>query len=293
MKITKTEMIHHAVFLSGVLLATVMMFGPLNKLFMSEFERDYHTLIPFIPIISIYLLYLKKKEICADMKYSFMIGACVIITGIVLYAAGMVWGNGLNINDYATVATSSALVMLWGFFILAYGTKAFYAVLFPLLFLVLMIPIPFEIMEEVIAFLQKGSTEFVNFFFWVSQVPYYREGFTFQLLNINIAVAPECSGIRSGLALFITAFLAGYMFLNSWWRRFILVLLVFPVTMLKNGIRISTLTLLANYIDPRIVQSSLHREGGIPFFILALLLMAPILYFLRRTEKRRSEKKVK
>ncbi|WP_367361401.1 hypothetical protein, partial [Syntrophus sp. (in: bacteria)] len=61
-------------------------------------------------------------------------------------------------------------------------------------------------------------------------------------------------------------------------------------TMLKNGIRITTLTLLSTYVDPRILQSPLHREGGIPFFILALLLMAPILYFLREKEEKVNRK---
>jgi hypothetical protein len=42
---------------------------------------------------------------------------------------------------------------------------------------------------------------------------------------------------------------------------------------------------LGTYVDPRILQSSLHREGGIPFFIVALILMAPILFFLRKSEK--------
>jgi exosortase/archaeosortase family protein len=82
----------------------------------------------------------------------------------------------------------------------------------------------------------------------------------------------------------ITALLAGDLFLNSWWRRIILVLCAVPMTMFKNGIRIATLTLLGTYVDPRILQSNLHREGGFPFFILALLLMAPILYWLRKSE---------
>jgi len=209
-----------------------------------------------------------------------------MIAGFVFYAAGFSLGGHLNLNDYATVLTASSLVVLWGAFIFAYGTKAFSSALFPMLFLVFMIPVPSVVMEGIITFLQKGSTEFANFLLWVSQVPYYREGFVFHTIGIDVEVAPECSGIRSGLALLITALLAGYLFLNSWWRRVILALCVIPITMLKNGIRITTLTLLSTYVDPRILQSPLHREGGIPFFILALLLMAPILYFLRKREEK-------
>jgi len=284
MKITKDEMIRHGIFLIGVVISAIMMYGPLTGLFESKLYRNYHDLIPFIPLISAYLIYLKLKDVRDSMQYSFALGMAVIISGIVLYITSNTLGAGLNQNDFATLTVSSSLIALWGAFILVYGIRAFMTVLFPLLFLVFTIPFPYSVMEWIIVFLQKGSTEFANFLFWISQAPYYREGFFFHLPGMSVEVAPQCSGIRSGLALFITALLAGYLFLNSWWRRVILVLLVFPVTMLKNGIRITTLTLLGTYVDPRILQSSLHREGGIPFFILALVLMAPILYFLRRTE---------
>ena len=286
MRITKSEMTRHVTFIIAVFAATVMVYDPLSDLFHSRMYQDYHSLIPFIPLISVYLIYLKIKDIREKTQYSFGLGSAVIITGIVLYAIGLGFGKNLNQNDYATVITLSSLVLLWGAFIFAYGIKAFTAALFPLLFLVFMIPVPAFIMEKIIVFLQIGSTEFANFLFWVSQAPYYREGFVFYLPSMSVEVAPECSGIRSGLALFITALLAGYLFLNSWWRRVILVLCVFPIKMFKNGIRITTLTLLGTYVDPRILESDLHREGGIPFFILALFLMAPILYWLRKSENR-------
>ncbi|MEI7635672.1 MAG: exosortase/archaeosortase family protein [Syntrophus sp. (in: bacteria)] len=291
MRITKSEMMRHVIFFIAVFVAAMMVYGPLSDLFHSRMYQNYHSLIPFIPLITAYLIYLNIKDIREKMHYSFGPGAAVIICGMVLYALGLGFGKTLNQNDYATVITFSSLVLLWGAFILVYGIKTFTATLFPLLFLIFTIPVPAFIMDRIIFFLQSGSTEMANFLFWVSQAPYYREGFVFHLPGMSVEVAPQCSGIRSALALFITALLAGYMFLNSWWRRIILVLCVFPITMFKNGIRIATLTLLGTYVDPRILQSDLHREGGIPFFILALLLMAPILYFLRKTEKKRGKGK--
>jgi exosortase len=292
MGITKSEMMRHVIFIISVFAAAAMVYVPLSDLFHSRMYQNYHSLIPFIPVISVYLIYLKIKDIREKMQYSFGRGSAAIVFGMVLYAMGLGFGKNLNQNDYATIITFSSLVLLWGAFMLVYGIKAFTASLFPLLFLVFMIPVPAFIMEKIIFFLQIGSTEFANFLFWISQAPYYREGFVFHLPGISVEVAPECSGIRSALALFITALLAGYLFLNSWWRRVILVLCVVPITMFKNGIRITTLTLLGTYVDPRILESDLHREGGIPFFIVALLLMAPILYSLRRTEVQGSRNKV-
>lgn len=286
MQIGKSEIMRHGLFLLFVFTAAVMLFAPLNGLFHSRDSQDYHSLIPLIPFVSGYLLYLKRKELYTEKAYSFGIGAVVILIGIVLYVAGHTVGAGLNLTDYASMITFSALVLFWGAFILSYGSRAFRTALFPLLFLIFMIPIPVIIIDKIITFLQVGSTEFTNVLFMASGVPFLREGFVFHLPGQSVEVAKECSGIRSGLALFITALLAGHLFLKTWWKQVILVVCVFPITMLKNGIRITSLTLLGTYVDPRILQSSLHREGGIPFFIVALLLMAPILYFLRKSEKK-------
>ena len=131
--------------------------------------------------------------------------------------------------------------------------------------------------------LQVGSTEFTNLLFMATGVPFLREGFVFHLPGMSVEVAKQCSGIRSSLALLITAILAGHMFLNTWWKKVILAVLIIPITMFKNGIRILILTLMGTYWDPRwLTESSLHRDGGIVFFILALVLMAPILYWLRK-----------
>ncbi len=226
----------------------------------------------------------KKRDIREKMQYSFGPGLPSSSTGIVLYAMGLVFGKSLNQNDFATVITFSSLVLLWGAFIFVYGIKAFTAALFPLLFLVFMIPVPAFIMEKIIVFLQIGSTEFTNLLFMASGRPVFEGRVCLSPAGDQRRGGAAVQWNTSGLALFITALLAGYLFLDSWWRRIILVLCVFPITMLKNGIRITTLTLLGTYVDQRILQSSLHREGGIPFFILALLLMAPILYWLRRGE---------
>ncbi|MBM4308657.1 MAG: hypothetical protein FJ123_18170, partial [Deltaproteobacteria bacterium] len=61
------------------------------------------------------------------------------------------------------------------------------------------------------------------------------------------------------------------------------------ITIFKNGLRIVSLTLLGVYVDPAILSSDLHRRGGIPFFIVALVVMAPVLLFLIKTEKKHKD----
>ena len=203
---TKSEIMRHVLFLFAAFVAIAMIFEPLTVLFRSSIYQDYHDLIPFIPFVSGYLIYLKRKEIYSEKAYSFGTGVAVILIGIVLYTAGRAFGAGLNLNDYASLIVFSALVLFWGVFILSYGSRAFRNALFPLLFLIFMIPIPAIIIDKIITFLQVGSTEFTNLLLLASGVPFLRDGFVFHLPGMSVEVAKVCSGIRSGLALFIPPF---------------------------------------------------------------------------------------
>ena len=61
-----------------------------------------------------------------------------------------------------------------------------------------------------------------------------------------------------------------------------------PILLFKNGLRIAVLSLLAVHYDKRILTSQLHREGGIPFFVLGLFLIYPVLKMLVKSERHQS-----
>jgi exosortase len=264
-----------------------MVYDPLKYLLLFSNNRDYYSHIIIIPIVSYFLIYLKRKTIFMDHSYSVQKGIPLILLGIIVYLLGKNLEIRLNDNDYASLVTSSAVVFINGAFILFYGTQAFKAAIFPFLLLIFMIPVPSPILDGIIYFLQVGSTEFTNVLFMATGVPFLREGFVFHLPGQSVEVAKQCSGIRSSMALLITSVLAGHLFLRTWWKKVILAIVIIPITMFKNGIRVVSLTLLGTYVDSRILTNSLlHTDGGILFFLLALVLLAPVLYFLRKSEVR-------
>jgi len=279
----------NAFFILLSFIAFLMAFGPI-KTFYSTPMGGYYTHIALIPLVSLYLLYLKHQAISAAPRYSIPAGLPVMIAGTALFLIGRILGTGLDANNFASLIALSVVIFANGSFLLIYGPNAYRIALFPLLFLVFIIPVPTEIMDRIITFLQLGSTEFTNILFTVSGVPFMRDGFVFHLPNLSVEVARQCSGIRSAMAIFITAILAGYFFLKSPWKIAFLALCAVLIAMFKNGIRIITLSLLGNYVNPRILQSDLHREGGIPFFIVALLLLAPILFGLMKSERKKEIK---
>jgi exosortase len=276
----------NVLFLLSAAIAFLAAVAPIRA-FMKTPMGGYYTHIALIPLVSLYLLFLKQKQISERARYSPIAGLPVVISGGALFFVAWLSQSSLDLNNHAAVTALSVVIFINGSFILLYGPQAYRTALFPLLFLMFTIPLPTDLMDCFITFLQKGSTEFTNLLFMVSGVPYIREGFVFQLSNVSVEVARQCSGIRSAMAIFITAILAGYFFLRSNWKIFILAACAVLIAMFKNGIRIITLSLLGNYVDPRILQSDLHREGGIPIFVVALILLAPILFFLMRSEKKK------
>ena len=185
--------------------------------------------------------------------------------------------------------TILALVFLcWGIFITCFGIRVYRQVLFGLLFLLFMVPFPSVLLDAIVGFLQRSSAEVTDVLFSLLGIPVFREGFVFHLSNFAIHVAEECSGIRSALALFISSLVAGHFFLQSFWAKMSLAVVVIPLAIIKNAFRIVGLTLLANYVDPTfITNSALHRGGGIPLFVLSLVVLSCLVWLLRRAEQAR------
>jgi exosortase len=272
-------------FLFFSLMVITFFYGPFSELMSLSFKSELYSHIVLIPMVSGFFIYSRRKVLFSEVSTSYFPGAAIIAFGIILYVIGRDQAAGLTQNDYLALMIFSA-VMIWiGGWVLLYGVRSFRVAAFPLLFLFFLTPIPGHVVETFICLLQAGSAEITHLFFRLAGVPVLREGFTFHLSGLSIGVAKECSGIRSSIALLITSIIAGQFYLHSNWKRLILVLSIFPVTVFKNGLRIVTLSLLGAYVDPRILGSELHKSGGIPFFIVALLLLAPVLWILKRTEK--------
>jgi exosortase len=276
----------HAVFLVLCGVGVVFFFIPAAQLLRMSFRSELYSHIPLIPLLSLCILVFRRKRILSETRWGW--------AGLVLLALGsaaLIIANrieGLDKNDYLSIIISGAVLWFIGGFVLAYGGRAFREAMFPLLFLIFVIPIPNFILDLFVELLQVCSAHAAYFLLSLSGVPLHREGFIFSLPGITIEVAPQCSGIRSSLALIITSVFAGYLFLNRGWSRLILVLSFFPITVFKNALRITTLSLLASYVDTRFITGSwLHKSGGIPFFAVGLLLMAPVLWALMKAEKKR------
>lgn len=248
-------------------------------------HSEHYSHISLIPFLCLYLLHFRRAAIFARVEWSPFLGA-------ILMAVGGAVSLGTNeplskALDSLSPAILSFVMMCWGAFLFCYGSHALREASLGLSLMAFMVPFPSVVLDAIVGFLQHSSAGATAVLFSVLGAPVFREGFVFSLSHFTIHVAEECSGIRSALSLFIVSLVGGHLFLRSTWGKMGLVSIVIPLAIVKNAGRIVGLALLANYVDPTyITNSALHRSGGIPLFLLSLLILFSLVWLLRRFEKR-------
>jgi exosortase len=280
------------VFCFSLILGIILFYSVINSLLSASLAyKQLYSHIPLIPLVSVFFLLADRQSIFRQMDWGWKSGILLIIIAIMVNLTGKDYRAELAEQNYLSLMMTGVFVWTVGCFFMAFGVAAAKRALFPLLFLVFVIPIPTPILNPVVKTLQIGSAHATHFLFKVIGIPFHREGFLFSIPGISVEVAEQCSGIRSSLCLAITSILAGYLFLKKGWSKVVLVLSVFPITVFKNALRIVTLSLLAAYVDPGFIgRSWLHTSGGIPFFVVGLMLLGPVLWGLRKAEKAGGQK---
>jgi exosortase C (VPDSG-CTERM-specific) len=261
---------------------------PLLALINYAAGSDLYSYILLIPFVSAYLLYLRRaqlpKKYVTDVSLGLALLACGL--GIFLFNRVHFAGPAPADNSYFVLLALSFLCCLaaGGFFFL--GRDWMQAAAFPLAYLIFMVPMPDAMADALETASKYASAEVANVLFHLSGTPFLRAGLIFQLPNIKIEVAQECSGIRSSWVLLMTSILAANLFLKTPWRRFALVAFVIPLAILRNGFRILVIGLLCVNVGPQMIHSVIHTRGGPVFFVLSLIPLLLLLWWLHKGEGR-------
>ncbi len=252
-------------------------------------HSSLHSHILLIPFVSGYLLYLRRDQLPKERVADLPLGILALAggLGVLLFAHWLAFaGRAPTDNYYFVLLTISFLCCLaaGGFFF--FGRDWMRAAAFPLAYLIFMIPMPDAMADALESASKYASAEVANILFHLSGTPILRAGRVFQLPNITIEVAQECSGIRSSWVLLMTSVLAANLFLKTSWRRIVLLAFIIPLGILRNGFRILVIGLLCVNVGPQMIHSPIHTRGGPVFFVLSLIPLLLLLWWLRKGEIR-------
>lgn len=266
---------------------------PLYSLVRFSLQNSLYSHIVLIPFVSLYLIWPQRNSLpavtapCRPLAYLFFGTGLALIGG---YWFARLGGTNLSQADNLALTTLSFLGFALGICAWLLGGQILRMLTFPLAFLVFMAPLPTAVEAMTETFLQHGSAVAARLFFTLAGTTVYADGLSFQLTNITLQIAPECSGIHSSLALLITSLVTGQLLLRSRGKRLVLALAVIPLALLRNGLRVFVIGELCVHIGPEMINSYIHHQGGPIFFVISLIPFCLLLALLLRSERKSRNK---
>ncbi len=261
----------------------VLWWRPIGTTLRLALDHEEYTHILLIVPLSFALIYQQRKALNESGTRGVSVGLALLAIGLlaVTFAHGE---SGFLPEDGLLAVSMGGLVVWWiGAIVFCFGLGAFQSFLFPLCFLFWIVPLPEFLLNRIVQFLQQESAWTARMLFRAAGTPVTQDGIMLSVPALDIEVARACSSIRSSLILVITTMVLGHLLLRSGWKKALLIAVAIPLSFMKNGLRIFVICELAMR-DPAYFEGWLHRQGGVVFLSVALVVVVGVLWTLHRSE---------
>ena len=228
----------------------------------------------FVPLFSGYILWHQRERWTKSEIEPSNFGLLVMLGAVALLFIG-------SLGAELFTSRFSLLVLIAGIILFLAGWKMLRAVVFPLAFLIFMIPIPVIIYNQITFPLQLIASRLATVWLEVVGVPVLRDGNVLVLSNFSLEVAEACSGIRSLMSLIALAVAYGHLAEPRRWVRYVLVVLMVPSAIVTNAMRIMGAGVLAHKFGPQAAEGFLHQFSGWVVFLATLVLIFLCHWILR------------
>ena len=248
--------------LIGVLVAAVY-YRVLGKLVLDWWQIPDFSHGFLVPVFAAYLVWNKKDALRETKIAPSWSGVAVVVFGLMVLLLG-IYGAELFLSRISLVFLLAGLVLTFG------GWKLLKELRFPLAVLLLAIPIPAILFNQITLPLQFLASKLASALLPLFGVPVLREGNVIELPTMKLEVAEACSGIRSLMSLFTLSVFYGYFLEKSNLRRVLLALASIPIAIAANAVRILGTGLCVQYWDPDKAQGFFHEFSGWVMFLVSL-----------------------
>ena len=216
-----------------------------------------------IPFFAAYLVWTKRDELRATPVRPTWAGLPLVLLGLLFLLTGR-FGADLFLSR------TSFLLLAAGAVWMMFGKAMLSQAKFVLLVLVLAIPLPTVVFNQITFPLQLLASRVASAMLPFAGVPVLREGNVIQLPAMQLEVAEACSGIRSLLSLFTLAVIYGYFLEKNTTRRVALAVASVPIAVAANSARIFGTGLCVQYWDPDKAMGFFHEFSGWLMFLVSL-----------------------
>jgi exosortase len=189
-------------------------------------------------------------------------GAVILAGSLLVFVAGR-FGAELFLTRVSLVGViAGSLLFLCGWRYLRIAA-------FPLAFLLLMIPLPAIIFNQITFPLQGVAARAGEAVIAIAGVPVLREGNILHVPGRALEVAEACSGIRSLMSLLMLAVVLGYFTEKRTGGRVLIALASVPIAIIANAGRVAGTGLAAYWVSPAAADGFFHTFSGWLVFVVA------------------------
>ena len=253
--------------LALVCFATLLVYLPVLTSLARQWASDENYSHGFLVApFAVYLGWRRRHELTAEPVRPHWIGMMVALCSLALLVAG-------RLGAELFLTRISLIGLIAGTVVFLYGIGHLRLLAFPLAFLLLMIPLPAIVFNQIAFPLQLLASSAGQSVLDAASIPVLREGNILILPTITLQVVEACSGIRSLVSLLTLAIILGALTEQRVWARLLLAALAFPVAIAANAARVAGTGLMAAWIGPQAAQGFLHEFSGWVVFIVAFALL--------------------
>lgn len=235
--------------LSIVLLSLLyLLFSPLIIQLVHEWGNDPEFSHGFlIPIVSVYLIWINRKKIMSiesspsnnELKAG---SSALLIIGLIMFIFGA-------FVQHIFVEGIAMMIILSGIVFLLYRVEMLKMVLFPIGYLIFMLPIPHVVNLFFASQLKFFIAHSSAFLLSLAQIPVLLEGSTLHLPSISLEVVEACSGMQTMISFLAIGAVFAYLGYHSILLRTIIIIMAVPLALLANILRVSMIGAISYYFN--------------------------------------------
>jgi len=268
-------MIHYLIWI-----LTVSLYVPVfSALYRFGWKSSDYTHAYFILPVFFWLVWRKRTLLRESIQKirpgNNFFGLSILLLGIFMFTFG--WRQG-----YRFITTLSLLPVLYGLITYLYGLNMTKVLSFPILYLILLAPVPIGIIDSITLPMRYGLSIATVAILKLFHYPITREGLLLSIGNNELFMGQPCSGFRSMVTMFSLSLVYVYISKGSLPKKSILVSSIIPLALLGNLIRITTICLITYYFGEEVGQGFFHNFSGIVMFVFIILGLFGLEYFLER-----------
>jgi exosortase len=271
---------------AGVLVITVAVtFWRVPAILIQQWStNDTYSFGALVPLISAYFIWAQRHRLAAmTFAPGIWIGALLVSVCGILLAAGRAIGV-IGLQEIAMVLMVPAGVWL------LCGRRYVFALWFPLLYLLLMLPV-WEILTDRFHYRSQLFSALVGeHLLSAARIPVHRSDTYLELPNITLEVASVCSGINFLIAVIAMGVPHAYLFLKGVMPRAIVIAFAIAIALFSNGLRVAIIGLLSYYELTRNIHGPGHLLQGMFVSAVGLIAVhAAVMLMARRYPRPRQQ----